>query len=53
MTPAIAFGAALFTGMLIGFMFPLVGTAIISVVLGCLLFRAAKDLLTTKPEEET
>lgn len=51
MTPAIAYGTALLTGMLIGFMFPLLGTAIISVVLACLLFRAAKDLVNTKSEE--
>ena len=45
MTPAIAYGAALFIGILIGLLFPLVGTAIISVVLSCLVFQVVISLL--------
>jgi hypothetical protein len=45
MTPAIAYGAAVFIGMLIGSLFPLVGTAIISVALSCLLFQLVISLL--------
>ncbi len=51
MTPAIHCGAGLLAGMLIGFMFQLAGTIIITIVLGYVLFRAAKDLEVTKPRD--
>lgn len=52
MSPAVGHGAALFMGMLVGFMFPLAGTVIISAALGSLLLRAAKDLAKTRPEKK-